>query len=229
MKNQGLLLDLGQVDYEEAWGLQLKLVELRSAGRIPDILMLLEHPHVFTVGKGVQGTVPSDIQGVPVYRIERGGQWTYHGPGQVVGYPILDLGSRGRDVASFLRNIEASIIEAVGKFGLQTERREGKTGVWVQNRKLASIGAAIRNWITFHGFALNVNTDLEYFHLIEPCGMPASTMTSMKTVTGREFNMSQVKQEVRSSFQAAFQLELKPANIQAELAGLLDARIPRTV
>ncbi len=211
MTTPGNLLDLGLRDYGEVLELQRKLIELRAQKTIPDTLILVEHLHVFTVGKAVQGEVPKQIEGVPVFRIERGGQWTYHGPGQLVGYPVLDLDARQRDIHGFLRKIEEVLITSLSKFGIQSERHEGQTGVWVQNKKIASIGAAIRNWVSFHGFALNVNTDLNYFTLITPCGLPSSTMTSMRALLGDELNFDQVKKEVRAIFGKVFELQLTEA------------------
>jgi lipoate-protein ligase B len=193
MTTEGTVFDLGLRDYQEVWMLQRRLVDLRARSVIPDTLILVEHPHVFTVGKGVPGDIPNDISGVPVFRIERGGEWTYHGPGQLVGYPILNLDVRKRDVHGFLRNIEETLIRALGEFGIQANLGD-QTGVWVQKEKIASIGAAIRNWISFHGFALNVNTEMSYFGLIEPCGLPSSTMTSMKTLLGSEVEFEQFEE-----------------------------------
>jgi lipoate-protein ligase B len=213
MTNEGNLLDLGLREYNDVWDLQRKLVDLRSRKLIPDTLILVQHPHVFTVGKAVPGVLPAQISSVPVLRIERGGQWTYHGPGQLVGYPILDLNIRQRDIHAFLRDIEETIILALAKFGIRAVRYQGRTGVWVQSRKIASIGAAIRNWTTFHGFALNVNTDLSYFGLIEPCGMPSSTMTSMKALLGQEADFGLAKKEVRKHFEGVFELQLEEASL----------------
>jgi lipoyl(octanoyl) transferase len=214
MTNEGKLLDLGMRDYREIWDLQRKLVELRAAKALPDTLILVEHPHVFTVGKAVSGVIPSQVSGVPVFQIERGGQWTYHGPGQLVGYPILDLDSRQRDIHGFVRKIEETIITALEAHGIKAGRRQGQTGVWVETKKIASIGAAVRNWTTFHGFAMNVNTDLSYFGLIEPCGLPGSTMTSMKALLGQEMDFDSVKRDVRSSFETIFELRLNEVNPQ---------------
>jgi lipoate-protein ligase B len=208
MTTEGNLLDLGLRDYVNVWDLQRKLVDLRAKRAIPDTLILVQHPHVFTVGKGVQGELPAEINAVPVIRIERGGHWTYHGPGQLVGYPILDLDSRQRDIHGFLRNIEETIILTLARFGINASRGD-QTGVWIQNKKIGSIGAAIRNWISFHGFALNVNTELTYFAYIEPCEMPASTMTSMKAILGKQVDFDAVKQQIRKSFEKVFNLELK--------------------
>ncbi len=208
MTSEGNLLDLGIREYCDVWDLQRKLIDLRAMKVIPDTLILVQHPHVFTVGKAVQGEVPAQVSGVPVFRIERGGQWTYHGPGQLVGYPILDLDARQRDIHSFVRKIEETIILALEGFGITAERHQGQTGVWVQRKKIASIGAAIRNWTTFHGFALNVNPDLSYFELIEPCGLPSSTITSMRALLDREIDLNAIKAKIRSSFETVFELHL---------------------
>jgi lipoate-protein ligase B len=213
MTTKGNLLDLGQREYAEVWELQRKLVDLRASKLIPDSLILVEHPPVFTVGKAVSGDIPPQIDGVPVFRIERGGQWTYHGLGQVVGYPILDLNERNRDIHGFLRNIEQTLILTIRKFGI-TGGRGVQTGVWVRNRKIASIGAAIRNWISFHGFALNANTDLNYFYKINPCGFSGSTMTSMKDILGADLNFDEVKKEVRDRFAEVFDLELTDVRVE---------------
>ena len=207
-RTEGNLLDLGSRDYAEVWNLQRKLLELRVKKAILDTLVLVEHPHVFTVGKGSGGEVPATVEGVPVFKIERGGQWTYHGPGQLVAYPILDLNARQRDIHAFLRNIEETIILALAKFGIAGERG-GQTGVWVGRKKIASIGAAVRNWVTFHGVALNVNTDLSYFQMITPCGFPGSTMTSMKALLGREMDFGLVKDEAHRSFEEVFDMRLR--------------------
>ena len=156
-----------------------------------------------------RGRFHSQVDGVPVFRIERGGQWTYHGPGQLVGYPILDLNERKRDIHAFLAGIEETLIQAIGEFGIVGGRGE-QTGVWVGGKKIASIGAAIRNWISFHGFALNVNTDLNYFYKINPCGFSGSTMTSMQALLGSEVDFNRAKSEVRNQFEKIFDLRLTP-------------------
>lgn len=208
------LLDLGLRDYSEVLELQRKLVDLHARRLIPDTLILVEHPHVFTVGKAVLGDVPDQVDGVPVFRIERGGQWTYHGPGQLVGYPILDLNERQRDIHRFLRSMEETLILTIAKFGIIGGRGE-QTGVWVGEKKVASIGAAIRNWISFHGFALNVNTDLNYFHKISPCGFHGSTMTSMKAELGYEVNFGEVKEQLLDGFGKVFDANLRKVGTEA--------------
>lgn len=206
----GNLLDCGLRDYNEVCELQRKLVKLRASNEIPDTLIMVEHPHVFTIGKAVAGETPPKINGVSVVRTERGGQWTYHGLGQLVGYPILDLRVRGRDIHGFLWSVEEILIRTLGEFNIKAGRMEGKakTGVWVGEKKVASIGAAVRNWISFHGFALNVNTDMRYFDMIEPCGMPSSTMTSMKAILNQPVSFNRVKNSVEQNFEDVFQLEI---------------------
>ena len=212
----GNLLDLGLREYSEVWDLQRKLIIQRANHQIPDTLILVEHPHVFTVGKAVAGEIPAGLDGVPVIRVERGGQWTYHGPGQLVGYPILDLDARGRNIHNFLWSIEETIILTLDEFNIKAGRVEGKgkTGVWVEKRKIASIGAAVRNWVTFHGFALNVNPNMKYFSMIEPCGMPSSTMTSMTEYLNGNIDFNKVKESISRRFEQVFQLKLAPQELQ---------------
>jgi len=179
------LIDLGTMDYRSAWDRQLSEVELRKAGELDDLLLIVEHPHVITVGRKREAVANVIAPGdVPVVEIERGGDATYHGPGQVVAYPIVRLREGERDLNRFLRNLEEAMIRTVARWGIDAGREAGKTGVWVAGRKLASIGIACRRWVTFHGVALNVTTDLAYFHRINPCGFDANVMTSMEKEVG---------------------------------------------
>ena len=182
--------DLGVVPYAVALERQRALAEDRLAGRLDhDTLLLLEHPPVVTLGRGTQaGSLPVAPEllrrrGIDVFEIERGGDVTYHGPGQLVGYPILDLAADGlrRDLHWFLRQLEAALVDALAALGLPAGRRDGYTGVWTADgaRKIASIGIHVRQWVTWHGFALNVTTDLSPFDLIVPCGIPGVVMTSV--------------------------------------------------
>jgi lipoate-protein ligase B len=178
--------DLGLVPYGEALELQRRLADERIAGRIPDTLLLLEHPGVITLGRGTrQSSLPFDAEalrrrGVEVFEIERGGDVTYHGPGQLVGYPIIDLQQHRPDLHWYLRRLEDVLIDALAGFGIPAERREHYTGVWTRGRKIASIGIHVKQWVTWHGFALNVTTDLSPFSLIVPCGIPDVEMTSIE-------------------------------------------------
>jgi lipoate-protein ligase B len=189
------LLDLGTREFGEVWALQRELVGQRQRGEIRDTLILVEHPHVITLGRGTHQEnvlAPGDI---PVFEIERGGDVTYHGPGQLVGYPIFLLREPERDLHVYLRNLEEAIIRALAHFELAGTRKEGWTGVWNARaeRKLASIGVAVKRWVTLHGFALNVSTDLGRFAAINPCGLEAAVMGSMQSELGREVSFASVK------------------------------------
>ncbi len=190
------MVDLGRLGYGEARDRQLEWVAARQNSERRDALLVVEHPHVITVGRrqGAQGNLlaPGEVE---VVEVERGGDVTYHGPGQLVVYPILALGEGERDLHKFLRNLEEAMIRALADFGIAGTREPGKTGVWVGGgaRKIASIGIACRRWITFHGLALNVTTDLSYFARIQPCGFSASVMTSMAAELGRDVPMAPVQ------------------------------------
>jgi lipoate-protein ligase B len=192
--------DLGLMEYEAAWRLQKELVESKARGTLQaDYVLLVEHPHVFTLGrKGDPENILVDD--VPVYRVERGGDVTYHGPGQLVLYPIVDLTRLNMSVRGYLRALEQLIIDSLVAFGITATSIEGKTGVWVNDRKIASIGVAVDRWITYHGAALNVNTDMSYFYKIRPCGMPSEVMTSMEKVLGHKVDLNEVKQSVIKSY-----------------------------
>jgi len=183
-------------------------VEQRLSGHIDDTLILVEHPHVFTLGRrGDRSNLLSDE--LPVYHVERGGDVTYHGPGQLVGYPILKLDGHEQDIRNYLSRLEQVLIATVADFGLKAEHSERQTGVWVGEKKLASIGVAIKSWVTYHGFALNVSTDLSYFGKIRPCGLESSTITSMETLIGRPVEMAHVKAGVIRHFARVFQRKLE--------------------
>ncbi len=180
-------VDWGILDYEEALERQRALVSRRQNDECGDLIVVVEHPHVITLGRRREALANVvAAAGVPVVEIERGGDVTYHGPGQVVLYPILQLQKDEQDLHLFLRNMEEGIITTLSRYGLEAGRSEGKTGVWLSGRKLASMGIACRKWVTFHGLALNVNTDLSYFQRINPCGFEASVMTSVAAELGSE-------------------------------------------
>lgn len=186
------LRDLGRRPYLEVLELQRELCRRRIAGELTnDVLLLVEHEPVITLGRGLRPTSlplsPAALErrGVEVVEVERGGDVTYHGPGQLVGYPILDLRRHREDLHWYLRRLEATLIEALGRLGLPSERTAGLTGVWTSGRKVASIGIHVKQWVTFHGFALNVSTDLSYFDLIVPCGIAGVVMTSVAKELGR--------------------------------------------
>jgi lipoyl(octanoyl) transferase len=177
------VVDLGTRGYEQSRADQLELVAQRQRDEVPDTLILVEHPHVFTLGRSraavANVVAPGDV---PVIEIERGGDVTYHGPGQIVAYPIVLLRDGERDLHRFLRNLEEAVIHTCARFGLVADRELGKTGVWTgtdERKKLCSMGIACRKWVTFHGLALNVTTDLAYFHRINPCGFDSDVMRSL--------------------------------------------------
>ena len=177
---------LGLVPYTVALRLQEEQVLARANGEAGDTLLLLEHPPVLTAGRGtIDGSLKVDApalarRGLEVVPVSRGGDITWHGPGQLVGYPICDLGPKGRDLHRFLRGLEAGLMASLSRFGIESHQTEGRTGVWVGERKIASIGIAVRRWVSYHGFALNVSPSLEDFELIHPCGLTGVRMTSMR-------------------------------------------------
>lgn len=188
-----IVRDLGRCPYLETLALQRELCRRRVAGESDeDVLLLVEHEPVVTLGRGTRPSslpLPPDElarRGVATVEIERGGDVTFHGPGQLVGYPVLDLRRHRADLHWYLRQLEAALIGALGMLGVEASRRPGLTGVWTGGRKIASIGIHVKQWVTFHGFALNVTTDLSSFDLIVPCGIPGVTMTSVAAELGRE-------------------------------------------
>jgi len=201
------LLDLGTIEYGEAWQFQKSLVERRAANEIPDTLLLLEHPHVVTLGRRGRREDVFDPS-LPVFEVERGGQATYHGPGQLVGYPILKVKDR-LDVRKLVTDIEEVLIRASGAFGIPAERNQAQRGVWVHGGKLGSIGMAVHNLVTYHGFAHNVNTDLSYFERIRPCGNEGRVMTSMEMELGHAVDMAAFKERVAGDFEEVFHLDFE--------------------
>jgi len=205
------LLDLGTRDFAEVWGIQRELVAARQRDEIPDTLIFVEHPHVITLGRSSHRENLLAIADIPTFEIERGGDVTYHGPGQLVGYPIFLLRPEERDLHRYLRNMEECLLRTVGDFGIAGERNPGWTGAWTalpetgEKRKLASIGVAVKRWVTMHGFALNVSTDLSRFAAINPCGLEANVMASIASVLDRPVEMDSVKAAARTHFADVFQ------------------------
>ena len=197
--------DLGVVGYDAALELQSAMLAARLDGAVGDTLLMMEHPHVFTLGRGAdERFIVANPAGVPIRRVSRGGQVTYHGPGQLVGYPILKLEGRARDLTKYLRDLEAAMIDALAKFAVNAVRRDAMTGVWVGSRKIASIGVGIRRWATWHGFALNVSTDLSFFDSIVPCGIEGCRMTSVCELTSRAVSVREFAEVMRESFRRVF-------------------------
>jgi lipoyl(octanoyl) transferase len=221
------VVDLGLREYAEVWDIQKQMVTARQQDAIADTLILVEHPHVITLGRGAEQRDLLSVAGIPTFAIERGGGVTYHGPGQLVGYPVIRLREHERDLHRYLRNLEETLLRVVADFGIAGIRNPGWTGVWTAprpatsaaegaaageghpeaerpSRKLASIGVAVKRWVTLHGFALNVSTDLTRFGAINPCGLEAGVMGSLASVLGREVAMAEVKARVRHHFGEVF-------------------------
>ena len=208
---------LGLIGYQEALDLQRELVEQRKRGDIPDQLLLLEHPDVITLGVKTRSDRSHVLEteetlaekGVQLFETGRGGDVTYHGPGQLVGYPILDLKPDRCDVHRYVRDLEAVLIQTVAAFGIRAGRIEGLTGIWVgpdeDKAKLAAIGVRISRWVTSHGFALNVNTDLTRFGLIVPCGITGKGVTSMQRLLGQPVPMAEVADATERAFRGIFE------------------------
>ena len=199
---------LGRVAYADALALQRALVEERKTGAIDDQLLLVEHPHVLTLGVRGDGgrshiLASSDLlasRSIEVHEAGRGGDITYHGPGQIVGYPIVDLKPDRQDVHRYVRDIEEVLIRTAADYGIDAGRVEGLTGVWVGREKLAAIGVRIARWVTSHGFALNVTTDLDYFNLIVPCGIADRGVTSLERLLGRPVDRADVEDHIIAHF-----------------------------
>lgn len=186
------LLDLGIKDYQETLTLQYQLIEKRVTNEPEDTLVLVEHPHVITMGR--KGKIENIFDtAIPIYKVERGGDVTYHGFGQIVGYPIIDFRVK-KDVDKFLRALEEIIILTLKNYDIKATRKENYTGVWVNEKKIASIGISFKNWISYHGFSLNVSTDLNYFLKLNPCGLEGSIMTSMNEIMNKTYNMEEIKE-----------------------------------
>jgi lipoate-protein ligase B len=208
-------LKMGQVKYKEALAIQENLVQLRRTGHIPEVLLLLQHPPVYTLGGGGN---PANLlvseeklreMGIEFHRTRRGGDITYHGPGQIVGYPILDLKNFGRDAHKYLRLLEEVLIQTLSTLGIVAGRIKGLTGVWVGEEKVAAIGIRISNgWITSHGFALNVNTDLSYFNQIIPCGIRHKGVTSIARLLQKEINLEHVEDLILQQFEKIFHVKI---------------------
>ena len=216
---------LGRIRYADGLELQAQLVADRQAGSIPDTLLLLEHDPVFTLGRNAQpenlrfseGTLRE--RGFDVFDIGRGGDVTFHGPGQVVGYPIIDLSPDRRDVHRYVRDLEDVMIRSCADFGIDAERHAGLTGTWVGEEKVGAIGVRISRWVTSHGFALNVSTDLAGFDLIVPCGIQDKGVTSLGRLLGRIVSLDEVMDSLARHFAKVFERELVPAATTSERRG----------
>ena len=217
-----LVVDLGLTPYRAAWELQRRIVAARKAQALPDVLLLCEHPHVITLGRNGKSEHLRASEhllrqmNVEFCPTDRGGDITYHGPGQLVGYPILNLAAIRRDVVWYVRQLEEAMIRATADFGLRATRMPGRTGVWVEvsgadEEKLAAIGVHISRWVTSHGFAYNVATDLRYFDLIVPCGIPDKRPTSLERLLGRPVKVAELAPRMAARFGEVLALEMQPA------------------
>jgi lipoyl(octanoyl) transferase len=209
-------VDLGRRDYRGAWELQRRLVEMRQRDDIPDVLLFVEHPPTYTLGRSGKrdhlliGDEALTALDADFIETDRGGDITFHGPGQIVGYPILDLRRWVADVHAYLRALEEVVIVALRQFGIESGREPGLTGVWHPEGKIAAIGVRVSRWVTSHGFALNVTTDLEYFRRIVPCGIVGRGVSSMASILEAPISPDGVREELSISFGSVFARTMKP-------------------
>jgi lipoate-protein ligase B len=211
MGKQGYVLDLGLIDYKEAWDLQHELWSRRVKGELPDLLLFLEHPHVITLGRRgnrsylIASQAVLDAMAIPIYHVERGGDVTYHGPGQLVVYPILDLKGYGYRLIRYVDQLEEVILRTLKDFGMEGKKDSLNRGVWVNGEKIASIGVTIKRWVSFHGLALNYETGLNYFDLMHPCGLVGKKVTSMEKILGEKVLRESLIERVSFHFKEIFQ------------------------
>ncbi len=230
--NECWVVECGRIEYGSAWALQRRVVAARKAGAVPDVLLLCEHPHVITLGRnGKQAHLLAspellDRMGVTYFETDRGGDITYHGPGQLIGYPILNLAEIRRDVAWYVRGLEEAMIRASADFGVRARRIPGWTGVWVNTpttasggvaaeEKLAAIGVHLSRWVTSHGFAYNVATDLRFFDLIVPCGISERRATSLAQLLGKELDPKIVSARITGRLGEVFSLDMQPRDLSS--------------
>src|SRR5271168_1822587 len=215
--------NLGLVEYQAALALQGAMVAARHHAEIGDTLLLLEHPHVFTLGRGADERflLSQRQRDVPIHRVSRGGQVTYHGPGQLIGYPILRLEGRERDVHRYLRKLEEAMLRALADCRIEGGRREGLTGIWVGAKKIGSIGVGIKRWTTYHGFALNVCPDLNYFDGIVPCGIEGCEMTSIESISPKQTSVDEFSIRMRARFSEVFGFEESVTTAASQLWQLI--------
>ncbi|MDZ7765559.1 MAG: lipoyl(octanoyl) transferase LipB [Melioribacteraceae bacterium] len=207
-------IDLDFIEYDEAWDLQKEVFKLRTKDEIKDTYFLLEHPNTYTLGKTANknNLVSNEAflkkYDIKVYDIDRGGDITYHGPGQIVGYPIIKLSDWKEDTHLYLRNLEQVIIDVCADYSVEAGRIEGLTGVWIENRKIAAMGIKVSRWVTMHGFAFNVNTNLDLFNGIVPCGITDKAVTSLQKELGKEIDIKEVKEKLVEKFEKRFDYDM---------------------
>lgn len=219
------LVHLGRVPYQEAWDLQRRVGDMVESGTLPDTVLLVEHPPVYTVGRSAHGSLANLLwdeerrarEGIELYQVDRGGDITYHGPGQLVGYPILDLTRYGKDLHQYLRQLEVAIIGTLQAFGIDAYQMPPHTGVWVGNEKVAAIGVKATHWVTEHGFALNVNPNLEHFRGIVPCGIGDKGVTSMEQLLHQVITVDQVMPVIEQELARVFDFSYCSTDVVALL------------
>ena len=221
MKKEAWILNLDTVPYDEAFALQKRLVTMRSQDAICDTLILLEHPPVFTVTrKATRKNIlasPDELedQGISLCETNRGGDITYHGPGQIVGYPIMNLKDHGKDLHKYIRNIEEILISLLMDYGISAHRDKANPGVWIGDEKIAAIGIAVKSsWTTMHGFAFNVNPDLKHYSLIVPCGLTNKGITSLSKLLGTPINMEEVREKLIHHYAEVFKLRTRKVSLE---------------
>ncbi|HUL29029.1 MAG TPA: lipoyl(octanoyl) transferase LipB [Thermodesulfobacteriota bacterium] len=220
MDAKGYTADLGLIDYGKAWNLQHQLWSKRVEEELPDLLLILEHPHVFTLGRRGNRThlkvSPETLEAmkIPVFHVERGGDITYHGPGQIVVYPLLGLKDYGYRLIRYVDQLEEVIVHVLRDFGIAGEKDPSNRGVWADGDKIASIGVAIKRWVSFHGFALNYETDLKYFDLMDPCGLVGKKMTSMAKILGKKISRKELAERIILRFGEVFNKEWEQKNLE---------------
>jgi len=222
--NKGYIIDLGLIDYEKALELQHHLWSRRVEEELPDLLLLLEHPHVITLGRrGNRSHLKvsqevMDAMKIPLFHTERGGDVTYHGPGQMVVYPILNLRDYGYRLIRYVSQLEEVILSVLRDFGIEGKKDLSNRGVWAEGDKIASIGVAIKRWVSFHGIALNYATDLKYFELINPCGLEGAKITSMERILGRNIPRDKLVERICFHFKKTFQRDWEEKGLKELIA-----------
>jgi lipoate-protein ligase B len=225
MNQSAYIINLGLVDYQEAWDLQRDLWARRVKGELPDLLLFLEHSHVITLGRRgnrshlIASPEVLEEMKIPIFHVERGGDVTYHGPGQLVVYPIFNLKEYGYRLIRYVDQLEEVILCVLKDFGMDGRKDSLNRGVWVNGEKIASIGVAIKRWVSFHGFALNYETDLKYFDLIHPCGLVGKKMTSMKKILGEKISRESLTERISFHFKEVFQRDWEEKCLKELIVG----------
>jgi len=231
LKRRGYLIDIDLIEYERAWNFQRELVAAKRTSDLPDILMLLEHSPVITLGRrGNRQYIRASpealtAEGINIHHVERGGEVTYHGPGQIVGYPILNLRNWRRDISWYILNLEEVLIRTLGDFGIEATRNRLNRGAWVGDSKIGSIGVAISRWVTYHGFSLNVSPNMDHYALITPCGLDGIEVTSLRELLGKEPDHARVRDGIAHHFQKIFDIELARMDME-DLKVTTEMRLP---